>query len=901
MRKTDLKEPETFLDKKEKTHKPFPIFLFSFYFILLIILMIGENVTAQVIIKEKVEITPQTLKALGSPSQQQHAITIDMQWDMSNREGLLRTVWLPCKDAMMAGWSAGGHLSLAIDNAQPGGYMFQVKVNLDVYEVSNVNYSIFLDGILASSGSVSLTGSSWDIPYYNINYSPPFISNYSISYKNKANMCYLDSKQISIYQSSSCPTVVSWNPSTEPLTLTIESGSEFVSFYDQQNNKLGDSYTGLFTNVSSLSIKQDSIYFGNENKPLVLSCDWAGVIQKDSSAGIVSINPDELAIRLNTYDIDTIYSCEIIYCAVSFAENAGCSALLPQDQTYTVEITNGQNNGNLINPMSGEEVKKIDAMDHWHGYAGFDYIADGNSCDSLDSVIIKVGTSFLGNKSSEKVIYIKPPPLKVIIDPPQLAAGDTADIIIKKRNPDGSLEDFPPNQEFEIAKLEGCLFGDILVGDSLNYYFADAKQPVRFVVADSLVSDSGVVKLRVGLVENYGSTNLKYNGKTLRAGKYIEEGKEEWRIELEKLFAEKRNKTQKLMSNGLSSSCYIGHFITYTSWQGDIPIGKPELKIITPTPDTTVWITAEPKMPTVICKAKLTSNYQGVVKYEWKYIVRKFYDRRDISNSSICVRISRSEFKGFSYSDLGGEITEWTVPFDKDSGYFYFKSLQPDKNKWDPLNYIYGCSGESDGWYDTNKEIFTGGEVLITLTAKDYHTGKVLATLDSVHSGKILGINPDILVIQAYANSNKIKAIMWQEGKTNHFTGIGINSKLWWPYKEEGWPLYGPPNGYGLMQLDNAPAATERQLWNWKANVEGGKQKLIATEKVSDDYIKSIGATSEEKYRMTNAFQYYNNGKKHKKYYTWGGVTLGWMPNPDRGSEYGKKVFDKYIEFGSGN
>ena len=113
----------------------------------------------------------------------------NMQWDKPNREGLLRTVYLPCKDNLMAGWSTGGNLSLSIDNAQPGGYMFQVKVNLDVYEVSNVNYTIFLDGILARSGSVSLTGSSWDIPYYNINYSPPLISNYSISYQNKANMC----------------------------------------------------------------------------------------------------------------------------------------------------------------------------------------------------------------------------------------------------------------------------------------------------------------------------------------------------------------------------------------------------------------------------------------------------------------------------------------------------------------------------------------------------------------------------------------------------------------------------------------------------------------------------------------------------------------------------------------
>ncbi len=900
MRKIDLQEPKTLLNQKEK-QKPFPLFLFPFYFIILILIIIGGSITAQVIIKEKVEITPQVIKAPGSPSQQQHTIMFNMQWDKPNREGLLRTVWLPCKDNLMAGWSIGGNLSLSIDNAQPGGYMFQVKVNLDVYEVSNVNYTIFLDGILARSGSVSLTGSSWDIPYYNINYSPPLISNYSISYQNKANMCYLDSKNISIYQSSGCPTVVSWNPSTEPLTLTIESGSEFVSFYDQTNNKLGDNFTGLFTEASSLLIKQDSLFFGSENKSLILSCDWAGIIHKDSSADIVSINPDDLTIGLNTYTNDTIYSGEIISCDISFGENAGCSSLLPQDQTYSVEITNGLNNGNLINPMSGEKGKKIDALDHWSGYSWFDYIADGNSGDSLDSVIIKVRTSFLGDKSSEKVIYIKPPPLKVIIDPPQLAAGDTADIIIKKRNPDGSLEDFPQNQEFEIAKLEGCLFGDLLIGDSLNYYFADAKQPVKFVVADSLVSDSGVVKLRVGLVENYESINQKYNGKKLRAGKYLEQVKEEWRLELEKLFAGKRNKTQKLMSNGLSSSCFIGDFITYTSWQGDVPIGKPELEIIYPTPTTTEWITPEPRMPTVICKAQLKNYNKGQVTFEWEYWVRYTLYRHDYGTAdTLCQRTGMIKITGTSNSN-NTDTTLWFIPFKKinlDS--VEFKAMLPIR----PSSHKYGgnCDEKRNSWTE-GEDVFIGGDVFIKVTAKN-NFGKTIS-LKQLNGGIILGSNPNPQEVQDYANSRELRAIIYHESLTNHVRWVHFNSQdndmyyptsggllYGWKYNKKGYPTYGVPNGYGLAKLDNPPP-TETDLWNWKRNVETSRNMIAKVREKSNNYIVKKSAKYEEDKFWMNAFQMYNGGI----YWIWKNDRIGWIENPNRpANNYGKILYQIYQE-----
>jgi hypothetical protein len=46
----------------------------------------------------------------------------------------------------------------------------------------------------------------------------------------------------------------------------------------------------------------------------------------------------------------------------------------------------------------------------------------------------------------------------------------------------------------------------------------------------------------------------------------------------------------------------------------------------------------------------------------------------------------------------------------------------------------------------------------------------------------------------------------------------------------KGEPLYGPPRGFGLKQLDNwgnpSHYAYAQQLWDWKANIEGGIEVL---------------------------------------------------------------------------
>jgi hypothetical protein len=112
--------------------------------------------------------------------------------------------------------------------------------------------------------------------------------------------------------------------------------------------------------------------------------------------------------------------------------------------------------------------------------------------------------------------------------------------------------------------------------------------------------------------------------------------------------------------------------------------------------------------------------------------------------------------------------------------------------------------------------------------------------------------------------------------------------------------LYGRPNGYGLMQLDN-PAATEKQLWNWQANIDGGSN-LYFTEKKPGafNYLQKHHNYNQEQY-YKSAFQRYNGGNL----YIWN-KDDSWVLNEELDKEtrlingsyitkyYGEFVWDQY-------
>ncbi|HEY6906431.1 MAG TPA: hypothetical protein VI230_03145 [Ignavibacteriaceae bacterium] len=221
-------------------------------------------------------------------------------------------------------------------------------------------------------------------------------------------------------------------------------------------------------------------------------------------------------------------------------------------------------------------------------------------------------------------------------------------------------------------------------------------------------------------------------------------------------------------------------------------------------------------------------------------------------------------------------INSIPLSFDSLYGWFNFCGPPPVLNRmWysyfsDPA-YEFDLGGVNEG--DTVQFIYhsdnvNNGEPI------DYgynQTNKILGKIKELPSGLILGENPDPAQIDNYIVDNIIKAIQLYESHNFQFEYDKDKS---WPFNQEGWPIYGEPNGYGLMQLDNSPAATERQLWNWKANIDGAKYKFYTLIKSNntDNFLDKHPDTVTEEMRLKSAYQKYNffgwdKGKKSEHYY----------------------------------
>ncbi len=66
---------------------------------------------------------------------------------------------------------------------------------------------------------------------------------------------------------------------------------------------------------------------------------------------------------------------------------------------------------------------------------------------------------------------------------------------------DGSVQDFPTDQLFEVGIMEGCAPGALVHGTDTSAYFNGIPQPILFAAADSLENDEETVRIGVGLEE----------------------------------------------------------------------------------------------------------------------------------------------------------------------------------------------------------------------------------------------------------------------------------------------------------------------------------------------------------------------------------------------------------------
>ncbi|MCZ7609730.1 MAG: hypothetical protein M5U17_06145 [Ignavibacterium sp.] len=361
--------------------------------------------------------------------------------------------------------------------------------------------------------------------------------------------------------------------------VNIIQGSEYVEFIDISTETILGNAVQLndYVGINNIGLKR------KDNAPSVQTTQIVSVEAningvKDTSE--IDYYPDGFTATVEVYP-ETLTTGESTYIDISYYSECGP---LPPETKINLEIIDGTVYGNLVDPYTNDRVKTITNLDHWWGYAWVEYIADGNSTQELDTIKVRISTTDTEITPKEISVYIKPPPIYVYTIPEVLGADDTANVIIKHRLEDGTLEDFPPEQTFELGVLDGCVNGNFMVDDSINVYFADALQPIKFVTADIIDTTFDKILIRVGT--DLGGGGVAGRPVVVRNGeeeKIITEKRsrvDSLRTGFEKMIAEKEAEAKKKEYNEppieapIVTACYPYGPNKEFNWQGFASVGN---------------------------------------------------------------------------------------------------------------------------------------------------------------------------------------------------------------------------------------------------------------------------------------------------------------------------------------
>ena len=510
------------------------------------------------------------------------------------------------------------------------------------------------------------------------------------------------------------------------------------------------------------------------------------------------------------------------------------------------------------------------------------YAASYKSVNIGDKTL-ETGLEFLERQLwGKEVINIEKRNIIAYFDKDTLHTGDTTNIIIKYVDTNGNERDYPDTTHFEIGIVRGCGLGEILdENGTKGEFFSSLKAPLRFVVNDSIDVDSASIVLKFGapdmkentqspsakIIQNRGEKNPNNNSKQLQ------------------LF-----KGKKITTVSGENACSVNEYKNEkTVEESKLLIGT-QLVIISPTKDSpNETITADPRMPNVVCRARMKNYNGGTVTFKWEYGVTYELRRQTVKGVNMCSRSGSIVFQGVSYAKNEG-TTYWNVPFLKDS----IKYISLVGKKYKNTNY---CTDTSKSW-DEADEIFIGGKVYVNVMAYD-SKGQFIGLVDSPpgNGNKILGDCPSITKIKNYITDKKIWAIIEFESSYLQFERENTSDE---PYKVVGMPRYGPPNGFGLMQIDNydvngiAHYASESELWHWEKNIDRGVFIFKGKVAKAQNYLKKFyKSTIPDEILLHEAYQEYNGGNFYKKFNK---DTGKWIS--DRGKDaYGNKVYNIYDGF----
>ena len=146
-------------------------------------------------------------------------------------------------------------------------------------------------------------------------------------------------------------------------------------------------------------------------------------------------------------------------------------------------------------------------------------------------------------------------------------------------------------------------------------------------------------------------------------------------------------------------------------------------------------------------------------------------------------------------------------------------------------------------WTIDWRDLIAGGDLAVAVEM-DFALGNgdPAGTATAVTRVAIEGTNPPLADMKKITRESPEKlAVAWAESEHRQFTGTR--------YTGTGVPLYGAPDGWGLMQLDRIPGFTRgtEHYWNWRANLQKGIDYLDSLYEDSLERLEDLYDAEDEK------------------------------------------------------
>jgi len=562
-----------------------------------------------------------------------------------------------------------------------------------VYSQVKIKERVGINSIKQSNKSILSKQSSQDLPC------GPFVRNNSAD--TLTQIIWTGSTfPIDPYQQ---PLIVQNNTSVFRLVdsyhydVTIIEGTELAGFHEYSR----DGYD--FTEIGSSITNALGIELRGDSRDYVENCYWGenlGFIKyyihfsDDAEGGTVVLKilqketGDKVYIKstliketfkLATYlSIDSLkhnYASEL---GVQFLRNECpnyCTfGVKPKINRCTFEITSGSEFGVLRDGISGG--KKSSLVTENISYVSF--MANGVNPDSSGYVTIRItpdDPSINPIEISFQVLRNDNPPPGIVFefDKNFIAPGDTVNVTLKFRKLDNTIEDFLPNQLFDVGVYDGGDYGILYSSDmdSYDYTFYDVRNGFRFIANESISVDSAKIILNASAKVSYESIYQASSAGMMIGVMFIGVGDTEERI----------------------------------TGMGEITIGEELALKINLTGRSEIWpykAVSAGYNPITNVKIKVTNGDQPQANQSVKITITRIersggHDHPNSSDLTLWGRISINGVKGnpvTAYTDQNGEITTEEIRASEFGGeYLIEASLESKPGIKDKVSFIVKVPG----------------------------------------------------------------------------------------------------------------------------------------------------------------------------------------------------------------